>query len=381
VNLPELTKRALPRCPLAADLALHWLVVEGVQPKIPENPSTAPWNPQDHPTSLSREMQYYYTSTTNAIRGQDMSHLPGIFNSFARDSGLQDLIPYYSRFIFREVRDPDRSLPLLNCLVRTVGAFARNPNVQLQYHLHQLMPAIFTCVVGAKLSSSPLEEHWTVRRAAARVVATVVKRLESEVPDLRVRVCKTYIDSFQEDKSLASLYGGIVGLISLGQAEVKSVLVPSLHRISRRLHERGREHVSVSGGQAAAMPEHDRNGNEEEEDEVDGRHPRTSGRLILLQAVADLEARARCRDALSEGLGRHMVLRMRLSSVYDMGQGSDGGGGGEYLGLGMGGAGQLTEEQARQAESTAQLIHDLGESLVPYHATSSRPLDHCRMIF
>lgn len=36
--IEEFVKRKLPDTPLAPDLQMHWLAVNGVQPQIPENP-------------------------------------------------------------------------------------------------------------------------------------------------------------------------------------------------------------------------------------------------------------------------------------------------------------------------------------------------------
>lgn len=42
-------------------------------------------------------------------------------------------------------------------LHRAIKALLRNRSVDLEFHLQQLLPAVFTCVVAAKLSSSSSE--------------------------------------------------------------------------------------------------------------------------------------------------------------------------------------------------------------------------------
>jgi len=39
VELADVAQAALPPAPLAPSLSLHWLAVEGTQPKVPQNPS------------------------------------------------------------------------------------------------------------------------------------------------------------------------------------------------------------------------------------------------------------------------------------------------------------------------------------------------------
>ena len=84
-----------------------------------------------------------------------------------------------------------------------IRSLLNNPAVNLEFHLQQLMPAAFTCVVAAKLSSTPSEvnnnnnlhdfiifvatkcnlyvnathdfvqDHWALRSAAAEVIALI----------------------------------------------------------------------------------------------------------------------------------------------------------------------------------------------------------------
>lgn len=54
-----MAKSQLPPAPLASNLTLHWLVVEGSQPAIPENPSIVA-DREELPTTLPREMQVLY---------------------------------------------------------------------------------------------------------------------------------------------------------------------------------------------------------------------------------------------------------------------------------------------------------------------------------
>jgi hypothetical protein len=41
VNLLDFAKQPIPKCPLLPEFSLHWLAVDGYQPLISENPSSA----------------------------------------------------------------------------------------------------------------------------------------------------------------------------------------------------------------------------------------------------------------------------------------------------------------------------------------------------
>jgi transcription initiation factor TFIID subunit 6 len=60
IDLLELAKRPLPKCPLAPELNMHWLVIDNVQPKIPENPNIIIVESDSHPVDLPKEMQVQY---------------------------------------------------------------------------------------------------------------------------------------------------------------------------------------------------------------------------------------------------------------------------------------------------------------------------------
>ena len=51
-------------------------------------------------------------------------------------------------------------------LMRLLQAMLTSLSVDLEPSLHQLMPAVLTCVVGKRLCSSPLEDHWRLRHQA-----------------------------------------------------------------------------------------------------------------------------------------------------------------------------------------------------------------------
>jgi len=67
--------------------------------------------------------------------------------------------------------------------------------------------------------------------------------LSGQFPELHARICKTYLDALQGDKSLSTLYGAIVGLSSLGNHAVRTLLLSNLPAIQDRLQAE-----SIAGG-------------------------------------------------------------------------------------------------------------------------------------
>ena len=169
VNISDLTNEFLPSYPLNPSLRVHWLSVNGVQPCIPENDSAdfkdmvskpghlivkRPEEEEENLTSseriggyvqvkkmmkhtLSEEQAKYFESITKALlfeeeSGKNVETRSIALQSLARDNGLQQLVPYISKFVtdnsLRLLKTRPRPANLLCCLesmVLVVSSFSR----------------------------------------------------------------------------------------------------------------------------------------------------------------------------------------------------------------------------------------------------------------
>ena len=245
VNLLDLAKQPLLPCPLLPDLSLHWLAVEGAQPQIPENPRLLGPLEQQEQLQLPKEMrQFYYRATSILLRSRaDDRTCRAVLAALRGDSGLQELLPHMSQFIEREVKANSRSLCVLHCLVEATDALWSNPHLSAEFHLQQMLPAAFTCILAAKLCGAAHEDHWALRQQAAKSIAKVLRKFRVLFPDLQARVCRTYVDALGADRALTTVCGGIMGLTALGHGTVQALLVPRLaelmHRVSSERAQAG----------------------------------------------------------------------------------------------------------------------------------------------
>ena len=63
----------------------------------------------------------------------------------------------------------------------------------MQFHLQQLLPAIFTCVVAGRLTMTPSEDHCPLRANAAAVLALACRKFKDIFPDMQVRYMYTVV--------------------------------------------------------------------------------------------------------------------------------------------------------------------------------------------
>ncbi|KAL9965693.1 hypothetical protein ACROYT_G029531 [Oculina patagonica] len=289
IDLNEIVSSQLPRIPVDVNIKAHWLSIEGLQPAIPENPppvpiqvqakdsrsvlaaavptgpkaaklppvkvaakskkqgpvkkndrsldteSTGDKNEKTKPQvthELSMEQQLYYKEITEACVGSCESRRAEALQSLSTDPGLYQMLPRFSTFISEGVRVnvAQNNLVLLIYLMRMVKALLDNPTLYLEKYLHELIPAVMTCIVSKQLSPNPdTDNHWALRDFGSRVIAQVCRSFNSTTNNVQTRVTKTYCKALHQEKaSLSTHYGAITGLAELGQEVVKVFIISRL---------------------------------------------------------------------------------------------------------------------------------------------------------
>ncbi|XP_025922806.1 transcription initiation factor TFIID subunit 6, partial [Apteryx rowi] len=112
---------------------------------------------------LSVEQQLYYKEITEACVGSCEAKRAEALQSIATDPGLYQMLPRFSTFISEGVRVNvvQNNLALLIYLMRMVKALMDNPTLYLEKYLHELIPAVMTCIVSRQLCLRPdVDNHW-----------------------------------------------------------------------------------------------------------------------------------------------------------------------------------------------------------------------------
>lgn len=304
IDLNEIVSSQLPRIPVDVTIKAHWLSIDGLQPAIPENPPPVPVqvqakdnravlaaalpkvtktikpqapkvagkgakqsvgkknnqnlnkeeesgdkNDKTKPQvthELSMEQQLYYKEITEACVGSCESRRAEALQSLSTDPGLYQMLPRFSTFISEGVRVnvAQNNLVLLIYLMRMVKALLDNPTLYVEKYLHELIPAVMTCIVSKQLSTNPeTDNHWALRDFGSRVVAQVCRSFNSTTNNVQSRVTKTYCKALHQDKaSLSTHYGAITGLAELGQEVVKVFVLPRL-KIESALIKKAQEGI------------------------------------------------------------------------------------------------------------------------------------------
>ncbi len=282
VNLVDLVSSPLPRLPSDISLRSHWLCVEGVQPTIPENPpplsledqkaealastlpAVQPSDPIAHakeirfekkgkkkedPESvewsrlkplqahaLSLEQQLYYKEITDACVGlTSESRCQEALSSLTTDPGLYQLLPQFTSFITEGVRVnvTQRKLAVLKHLMKMAQALLENSALTLEKFLHELIPAVFTCLLNKQICLRPeSEDHWSLRELAAKILAKICKKYSNSINNIQSRITRTLSNALKSNtQGLSVHFGALAGLTELGQEVTVSLVIPKLKQI------------------------------------------------------------------------------------------------------------------------------------------------------
>lgn len=277
IDLSEIISSQVPKVPLEISIRAHWLSIDGDQPAVPENPGTVSRDLQrldshdpsvktainrpqkvgdlPHRTKakipekvrlkelttheLSIEQQLYYKEVTEACVGSDETRRSEALHSLTSDPGLYQMLPHFSTFISEgvKVNVTQNNLALLIYLMRMVKSLMDNPTLYLEKYLHELIPALMSCIISRQLCLRPdIDNHWALRDFAARLLAQLCKTFTTSSNMIQTRITKMLSAALQADTApLATHYGAIVGIGELGHEVVKVFILPMLRAEADRL--------------------------------------------------------------------------------------------------------------------------------------------------
>ena len=81
------------------------------------------------------------------------------------------------------------------------------------YQLHELVPAVTSCMVSKQLCLRPeVDNHWALRDFSSRLIAQICKNYHTTTNNCQTRVTRLFCRALANDKMpLASFYGALVG--------------------------------------------------------------------------------------------------------------------------------------------------------------------------
>lgn len=232
--------------PSEVKAAVHWLAVDGDQPEsalddfIPVPFEDAPSNAlnnvdgtasssllveQLQASLVSEDLQLYFKRATLAMeRGSDtdfdFEQQNTIIRSVAKDPGLQELVPFFIRYVQQQVYQyMSNNSERCRALLLIAQALLRNPHLHLELYLHELLPVLITSVVAKYGQEFPL------RTTGAYSLALACRKFGDEYPTLRARILKKLCEGL-ESSPTPTCFGSMSAITYFGPKAVDSFLLP-----------------------------------------------------------------------------------------------------------------------------------------------------------
>ncbi|RYP78193.1 hypothetical protein DL771_000670 [Monosporascus sp. 5C6A] len=261
VDFEKLINAPLPKVPRDMSFTAHWLAVEGVQPSIPQNPSTAelrgqdllPKGPGANPTLaalaghenatmkpavkhiVSKEQTLYFEKIQAALLDDtpdaEVRRLrESALESVSTDPGIHQLVPYFVNFISHEVTHHNDDVFVLRQMMELTGALIQNPHVFLDPYASPLSAPVLTCLVGRKLGpadgTDAIQEQYRLREFAASLIGQIAKKYSPSNKLLRPKLTRSCLKYFLDPMAPSSVwYGAILGVLAAGGPEAVRILV------------------------------------------------------------------------------------------------------------------------------------------------------------
>ncbi|KAJ9659558.1 histone H4-like TAF Taf6, SAGA complex subunit [Coniosporium apollinis] len=260
VDFEKLINAPLPKVPREISFTAHWLAVEGVQPSIPQNPTTVdsrhqellPKGPGANPNLaalsgndnvsvkplvkhvLSKELQLYFDQVSNAMLDEtNDEYRSAALASLRTDPGLHQLVPYFVQFIAEKVTHSLKDLFILTQMMHLTQALLENPSLFVDPYIASVVPPVLTCLVGKRLGSandSDSTAHFALRDLAGSILIMIAKKYGKSSQTLRSRIARTCLKHFLDpNKPFGTHYGAVIGLQGIAGTEgIRQLIIPNL---------------------------------------------------------------------------------------------------------------------------------------------------------
>ncbi|XP_016972253.1 transcription initiation factor TFIID subunit 6 [Drosophila rhopaloa] len=200
---------------------------------------------------LTKEQQSFYELITEACVGSSESRRQRALQTLSTDPSLEVLLPTLSEFIADSVvvNVTQQNLSLLLYLMRMVRALLGNSRLSLLQYLHQILPAVLSCLLTKQACPSPgLEDHWALREYSGNIMAQIVRHFDAADNSILPRVIGIYKSALCM-QPLTTVFGAVIGLGKMGNHVVRSCILPQIAYLSGRIEP----HLTVNGCSSSSL--------------------------------------------------------------------------------------------------------------------------------
>ncbi|KAI0115607.1 TATA box binding protein associated factor [Nemania sp. FL0031] len=255
----------LPKVSRDANYTTHWLAIEGVQPTIPQNPTSTEARTQDllpkgpganpalaalsgHDNAsfrpsvkhvISREQMLFFENVQKHLLNDDPD--PEVhrlrraaLEAVISEPGTHQLMPYYVHFISNQVTHYLDDLFVLRQMMELTNALISNEHIFVDPYANSLCAPVLTCTLGRRLGSEigsdSIKEQYQLREVAASLIGQIANKYCNSNKFLKPKLTRSCLRAFLNPSMPPQVwYGAILGILAAGGPEaIKILVLPNL---------------------------------------------------------------------------------------------------------------------------------------------------------
>ncbi|KAI1422508.1 TAF6-like protein [Xylaria sp. FL1777] len=252
---------ALPKVSRDANYTSHWLAIEGVQPTVPQNPTStearsqdllpkgpganpalAAFSGHDNPSfrpavkhAVSQEQILFFEKVQAALLDDnpdpEVQRLrQAALAAVTAEPGTHQLMPYYVNFISNQVTHYLDDLFVLRQMMDLTNALITNEHIFVDPYASALCAPVLTCLLGRRLGSESgsdaVKEQYLLREVAASLIGQIAIKYSGSNKVLRPKLTRSCLKAFLNPSMPPQVwYGAVLGILAAGGPEAIKVLV------------------------------------------------------------------------------------------------------------------------------------------------------------
>ena len=241
-NVGETWTSRVPEYPTEITFKFHWLAVDGVQPRVPENqsehvpesvgllgmPEEREWPEQNvsivsSNVPLSKSQRDFLDQMASDLRPENLEQLQ-------KYPAMQPLVPYLLRIVIARLKNGE---PIqLRFAMKITASMFRNETLQLEPYIQNFVGVALSVILFEEPESleDPDEfgEQYELRESGVDLLSMIRTKFQDKCPEMWNQIAEGLLDVILCPVIKSSQYGAVIAFQVLGADMIKQHLLPNM---------------------------------------------------------------------------------------------------------------------------------------------------------
>lgn len=256
LSTQSIASLGLAEYPSDTTYTFHWLAIDGVQPLVRENvsedsqitvtPEELHWPPDDGvhlPPGYRRDVDMPCDELRQLARSYIVSLQTGdgfesVVENLRTNGSLQILVPYFGKYFMSALSANPGNPTVILRILEASNALFRNDSIDFGVHFTMFLSVAMTPMLSESVCRGDFSLQYSIREEAAGFMGMIVAKSMPKFPGLLGIVADKLANVIcDSEKPMRVHYGAIAGVRSLGYEMMKSIVIPKIEEMMKRVCE------------------------------------------------------------------------------------------------------------------------------------------------